>query len=100
VVGRRALIPNTVGFTLAPDWVCETISPSTGPIDRGRKMRIYAREEVRHLWIVDPMLHTLEIYRLDGERWVVVGQHGGDDPVAAEPFEALMLDPSRWWLEP
>ena len=89
-----------VGFTLAPDWVCETIPPSTGPIDRGRKMRIYAREEVRHLWIVDPMLHTLEIYRLDGEQWVVVSQHGGDDPVAGEPFQALTLDPSRWWLEP
>ena len=97
---RMPKLPNVVGFTLAPDWICETISPSTGPIDRGRKMRIYAREGVRHLWIVDPILRTLEVYRLDGERWVVASAHGGNDPLAAEPFEAITLDPSRWWLDP
>jgi hypothetical protein len=25
---------------------------------------------------------------------------GGSDPVVAEPFEAVTLDPTRWWLEP
>jgi hypothetical protein len=67
-------------------------------IDRGRKMRIYAREAVDHL-IVDPLARTLEVYRLDGERWIVARTHGGNDPIAAEPFDAVTLDPSRWWLE-
>jgi hypothetical protein len=32
-------------------------------------------------------------------RWIVLSAHGGDDVVQAEPFEALTLEPSRWWLE-
>ena len=33
-------------FTLAPDWVCEVLSPSTEMIDRGKKLGLYARAEV------------------------------------------------------
>ena len=91
---------NVSAFTQAPDWVCETLSPSTGAIARGRKMSIYSREGIGHLWIIDPIARTLEVYRLDGERWIVASTHGGNDPVAAEPFDAVTLDPSRWWLEP
>src|SRR5437867_3814671 len=46
---RMPVLPDVVGFTLAPDWVCEVISPSTARIDRGRKLRVYAREQVAHL---------------------------------------------------
>jgi Uma2 family endonuclease len=96
---HMAAIPSTAAFTQAPDWVCEVISPSTGIVDRSRKMRIYARERVGHLWIVDPILRTVEIYRLEGERWIVAATHGGDDPARLEPFEAVELDVARWWLE-
>jgi Uma2 family endonuclease len=61
-------------------------------------MRIYAREGVGHLWIVDPILRTLEVYRLEEQRWIVAGTHGGDERVRAEPFDAVELDASRWWL--
>lgn len=37
-------------MTLAPDWVCEVLSASTETIDRGTKLRIYARE-LGALWI-------------------------------------------------
>ena len=33
-------------MTLAPDWICEVLSPSTETLDRGKKLRIYAREGV------------------------------------------------------
>jgi len=97
---RLPVLGNVAAFTLAPDWVCETISPTTGAIDRGRKMRIYARERVRHLWIVDPLAHTLEVYRLESDRWVVAAAHAGTDMVRAEPFDAIELRLARWWLEP
>jgi Uma2 family endonuclease len=97
---RMPRLRNVVAFTQAPDWVCETLSPSTGAIDRGRKMRVYAHEQVGHLWIIDPIARTLEVYRLEGERWIVATTHGGNDPITAEPFDAVTLDPSRWWLEP
>jgi Uma2 family endonuclease len=92
------VFPDTPAFTQAPDWVCEVISPSTGRIDRSRKMHIYARERVVHLWLVDPLIETLEIYRLDGDRWVVVGTHAEEDAVRAEPFDAVELRPGRWWM--
>ena len=97
---RLPVLKNVAALTLPPDWVCETISPTTGAIDRGRKMRIYAREGVRHLWFVDPLARTLEIYRLEDGRWIVASTHGGDDKVRAEPFDAIELRLARWWLEP
>ena len=96
---RMPALPNVAAFTQAPDWVCEVVSPATGAVDRGRKMHVYAREGVRHLWIVDPLQRTLEVYRLEGGRWVVASTHGGTDPLVAEPFDAVTLDPARWWLE-
>ena len=100
---RRSRLPvmrHVAAFTMPPDWVCETISPSTGWVDRGRKMRIYARERVQHLWIVDPIIRTLETYRLEGEHWIVASTHGGDEIVRAEPFDAIELRLARCWLEP
>ena len=77
---------------------CAVVSPATGRLDRVRKMRIYAREHVAHAWLVDPLQETLEVYRLEGDRWVVAGTHGGDEHVRAEPFEAIELQLARWWL--
>ena len=96
---RMPAIPRVAYFTLAPDWVCEVISPSTGRVDRSRKMGIYAREGVRHLWFVDPLARTLEVYRLEDGRWVVASTHGGDDRVRAEPFDAIEIGLERWWLD-
>jgi Uma2 family endonuclease len=75
------------------------VSPSTVRIDRMRKMPIYAREGVSDLWLLHPGLRTLEVYRLEGQRWMVASSHVRADSVRAEPFEALELDMSRWWLE-
>jgi len=95
---RMPVIPSVPAFELAPDWVCEVVSPSTGWIDRGKKMRVYAREHVKHLWMVDPILRTLEVYRLENDRWVVASTHARTDCVHAEPFAEIELDLSRWWL--
>ena len=46
---RLPRLPNEAFFTLAPDWVCEVISPSTAAMDRVKKLTIYARESVA-LW--------------------------------------------------
>jgi len=97
---RVPVLPNVAFSTVAPDWLCEVVSPTTGALDRGRKMRIYARERVAHLWLVDPLARTLEVYRLEDGRWVVVSTHGGTGAVRAEPFDAVELHLARWWLEP
>ena len=89
---RLPFLPDAAYLTLAPDWACEVISPSTERIDRSRKMRIYAREGVRHLWLLDPLVRTLEVLRLEDARWVVLATHGDRDVVRAEPFDAIEID--------
>jgi hypothetical protein len=53
---------------------------------------------VSHLWLVEPQLETLETYRPEAGRWVVLDTHSGDDPVRAEPFEGVELRLGRWWM--
>ncbi|MCK6554694.1 Uma2 family endonuclease [Candidatus Binatia bacterium] len=96
---RMPAIPNVAYFELAPDWVCEVVSPKTAILDRRRKMPIYACEGVSHLWIADPILKTLEVHRHEGGRWIVARTHGGDEQVRAEPFDAVEIDLARWWLK-
>jgi Uma2 family endonuclease len=97
--GKMPVLPNVTAFTQAPDWACEVVSPATAGTDRVRKMRIYAREAVGHLWLVEPLAQTLEVYRLEGGRWVVASTHTGSERVHAEPFNAVELEIDRWWLE-
>lgn len=96
---RMPSLPNVAFFELAPDWACEVLSPSTAQIDRVRKMRIYARQGVAHLWLVDPLLRTLEVYRLDRGAWVVVANYAAEDRIRAVPFDAAELALRRWWLD-
>lgn len=90
-------IPNAPAITVAPDWVCEILSPSTEAMDRVPKLRIYARERVSHVWLVNPQSFTLEVLRLDQGRWVVAATHDGDQVVCAEPFDAVPLELFRLW---
>jgi len=96
---RMPRIPNAPWTELAPDWLCETLSPSTAAIDRGRKLRIYAHEGVRHVWLLDPIARTLEVLALDGDRWSIAAVHSGSEAVRAEPFAAIDLDLARLWID-
>ncbi len=90
--------PEKAAIEVRPDWVCEVISPSTESVDRTRKTRVYAREGVPHMWFVNPVLKTLEVYRLVGENWQLMGTHQGDVEVRAEPFEAVPLPLGQLWF--
>lgn len=94
---RLPAMPQEAFFTLPPDWVCETLSPSTEQADRGKKLRIYAREGVRHLWLVNPLTATLEAYRLEAGHWVLLVTHSGDEVVRIEPFDAIEIALGRLW---
>jgi Uma2 family endonuclease len=97
---RLPSIPDAAYLTLAPDWACEVISPATERMDRSRKMRIYAREGVHHLWLLDPLVRTLEVVRLESARWVLLVTHGDADVVRAEPFEAVEIELTALWPDP
>lgn len=96
---RLPALPDAPAFTLAPDWACEILSPSTATLDRARKMPLYARVGVAWLWLVDPPARSLEVHRADRNGWTLVETHAGAASVRAEPFAALPLDTRRWWGE-
>lgn len=94
---RLPAIPDEPALSLPPDWVCEVISGSTEAIDRGRKLAIYLRERVGHVWLINPASETLEVLAHTGGHWAIVATHAGDTTVRAEPFDAIDLDLSALW---
>lgn len=94
---RLPTLPDKAFFSLAPDWVCEVPSPGTTRMDRIFKRRIYAREGVDYLWMVDPIARTREVSRRAGEVWQDAGLYAGEETIRAIPFDAIELDLSRWW---
>lgn len=97
---RLPEMPTGAFITIPPDWVCEVISPSTERIDRGKKLAIYAREQVGHVWLLNPIATTVETYRLDGDHWLLVTTFVGEQIVKAEPFDVVFLDLGRMWVTP
>jgi Uma2 family endonuclease len=89
--------PSEAFFTLTPDWICEVLSPSTNRFDRTKKLPLYARSGIPHLWLLDPLAETLDVYQLQGGYWVLLVTHGGNDVVRAIPFDALEIDLKRLW---
>ncbi|MSO62911.1 MAG: Uma2 family endonuclease [Acidobacteria bacterium] len=94
---RMPSVPDEAALTLRPDWVCEVLSPSTESRDRAIKLPIYAREGVPFAWLVNPASETLEVMRLEGGRWVLLGTFAGDAVVHAEPFDAIAIEIFHWW---
>jgi Uma2 family endonuclease len=96
---RLPRLPDTAWFELAPDWVCEVLSPSTARVDRVQKLPVYAAAGVGHVWLVDPVLRTLEAFENQQGRWLLLGAFKNDDAVAVVPFEAVALDLGALWAD-
>lgn len=86
---RMPSVPDETPIPLAPDWVCEVLSPGTEAFDRGVKATWYAAVGVSWLWFVDPEAQTLEAYSNDAGAWRPAGSWRNADTVSAPPFESL-----------
>lgn len=81
-----------------PDLCVEIISPTSVKRDREDKFRQYESAGVPHYWIVEPLAHTFEAYRLEGGRYVLAAKGKENDTVHAPPFEGLALTLKKiWW---
>lgn len=78
---------------IAPDWVCEILSPATRSLDREVKVPAYARFGVGHVWLADPEAQTVEAFRRDGTGtgWIDAGRAAAPEPVRLPPFDAVAL---------
>jgi Uma2 family endonuclease len=105
---RLPQLPAVAYFPLAPDWVCEVLSPSTAALDRGKKLEIYAREGVLHAWLVDPLEQRIEVLRCaaaspgtgDDTDWTLIAVFAGHESIRAEPFELIEIDLQLLWEIP
>lgn len=110
-LGEHTMVPDLSGWkekrfiweedqnpiSVTPDWVCEVLSPSTLRLDRIKKMAKYADYSVNYLWLIDPEQTTLEVYRLESGRWLLLDAFDGPQKVRVEPFEEIEIDLGDLW---
>jgi Uma2 family endonuclease len=94
---RMGEYPDTPAFDLAPDWICEILSPGTRRFDLTEKRAVYGEQGVAHLWLLDPQAETLEAFGLRDGAWVLLGAVGEGDEVRLPPFDAIGFPLSALW---
>lgn len=94
---RMPLFPDAAWTDLAPDWVCEILSPGTRRIDLTDKRRLYAAAGVAHLWLVDPLARTLEAFELRDGAWTLISALKDDEDVRVPPFDAIAFPLDALW---
>ncbi len=91
--------PDAAYCTIAPDWVCEVLSPATRRLDLHEKRPFYASENVSHLWLVDPVERELEAFELREGHWLLIAALKEDDQVNVRPFQAITFSLADLWPE-
>jgi Uma2 family endonuclease len=83
--------PDARPVRIAPDWVCEILSPSTAARDMGPKRLTYHHAKVGHYWVVHPAEQLLHVHRWGDEGYHLVLAANAGEIVRAEPFDAIEI---------
>jgi Uma2 family endonuclease len=96
---RKSRLPvlDDAPIGLAPDWVCEILSPTHAAHDRVTKRAIYADEGVPWLWLASPEDRTLEVFALRDGSWLLLGTWTSGER-RIPPFEQLVIDVERLFV--
>ena len=86
---RMPSLPKGAWTELAPDWVCEVLSPGTRRLDLTDKRDIYGAAGVGHLWLVDPEGRTLEAFALRDGAWVLIAALAATPRCGSRPSTPL-----------
>ena len=78
-------------FTGAPDLVVEVLSPSSIRTDRVIKFTAYEQASVAEYWIVNPGLHSIEVYTLSHGEYALLGEFSGEQVVQSRVLGGLAL---------
>lgn len=77
------------GIHGAPDLVVEVLSPGTSKNDKGYKKDLYEKSGVKEYWLIDPMLHSIEVYLLTNGKFAL------DEVYALYPDGLSVTDKER-----
>lgn len=97
---RMPTLPAAAYVDVAPDWVCEVLSPSTEGLDRGAKRRLYATYGVGHLWYLHPVERYLEVAMLREGGWMHIDTFNDAEEFRAPPFDAVAFRLADLWPIP
>ncbi len=89
-------LPDDNPLRIVPEFCAEVLSPSTASDDRTLKLPLYASTGVRHVWLIDPELHLVEVYESIDRRPTLVATARDADTVALPPFDTA-LSYAPWW---
>ena len=79
----------------APDLIVEILSPSTASKDLNEKYELYEEHGVKEYWVVYPGEAVLEIYELQGGKYISKGKFVKEDVVTSKVLPGLKLDLSE-----
>ena len=97
IAAERSHLLGQRGIEGPPTLVVEVLSPGTAAVDRGAKLRLYARYGVPYYWIADVDARAVEAYELADQRYHPAGQAHGETPVSPPPFADLAFVPDSLW---
>jgi len=90
-------VPRESHYRTSPDWICEVLSEQSVKRDRVTKLNLYRRHAVPFYWLIDPVARTLEVLRLEGDRWILDGAFAEADAVSAAPFTDITFNLAHLW---
>jgi Uma2 family endonuclease len=93
VLNQNRGILTAAGAEGAPDFVVEILSPKTRKLDLEQKRRVYAREGVTELWIIDPEPQIVTVYRFaENTEHPVEVKQGVGEPLESPLLPGLAVD--------
>ena len=97
---RRHLVDPDAVTRHPPDIAVEVLSPSTAAVDRGRKMRMFARYGVPEYWIVDPLRQRVEVHAIREGAYRQAQIASAEDIVRSVLLPNLTFTAARVFLVP
>ena len=96
--GRLPRLPEETAIRVVPDWVCESLSPTTRQWDLRTKKPFYARVGVQWLWLVDVDERLFTVHRNVEGKWLEEAVYGENSTeAAADPFSEVKIDLASIW---
>lgn len=78
-------------FNGAPDLVVEVLQPSTRRLDQSIKFRAYENANVAEYWIVDPKTHLVQVFSLDNQEYVLIGEFMNQELIESKVLPDLKI---------
>lgn len=80
---------------IRPDLAIEVLSPGTEAMDRGRKLRLFARFGVPEYWLVDQASEAIEVHVLASGSYRLAHVHRRGETLTSPTLPALIVAVAR-----